>query len=66
MRVRGYPVDVKESHIQERYREKETAFLEGPNSEKVWNERQMIREEFMHRDPDEVEGVWAKVRWKEV
>jgi hypothetical protein len=66
MRVRQYPVDIKESEIRERYREKETAFLEGPNSEKVWQERATVREEFMQRDPDEVEGVWAKLRWKEV
>jgi hypothetical protein len=64
MRTRGMPEEVKKAQIKERYREKEIAFLSGPNSEDVWQERDKPLENFCHLDPD-LTDAFKPPRWKE-
>jgi uncharacterized protein DUF3128 len=64
MRTRGMPDDVRKAQIKERYREKEVAFLSGPNSEDVWQERDKPLEKFCHLDPD-LTDAFKQPRWKE-
>jgi len=63
MRMSSKPDDVKRAHIKDRYRDKEVAFLSGPNSEDVWQERDKLieKEKFFFLDPDET-GQFALPR----
>jgi hypothetical protein len=58
MRQRVHSEEQKRDRIKEYYREREKRILSGPNSQDVWDEREVRakQEEFFTGDINEVKG----------